>query len=211
MSVHRKALSFIASCLLFFSCGPDKSTYVDVPSDHGDELKINASDEADLKLKAGNYGNLILAIDTNKVTALYTKDGQSCYFFETEFTKYSAESALKWRKIGSDEKGDGKFIAEPGAVWIQLSGKASGCAPDLFKSAQKMPISKINNWKKISAVDKNLVEISSEPLEGMKIGQSFKKGDIICILEEKNDWLRVEKIAKSAQVGWIKAADINHK
>jgi hypothetical protein len=208
MSVHRKALSFITICLLFFSCGPDKSGYVDVPSDHGDELKTNISDEADLKLKAGNYGNLLLAIDSNKVSALYTEDGQSCYFFETEFTKFSAENPLKWRKIGSDEKGEGKFTAERAAVWIQLSGNTSGCAPELFKSAQKMPITKINNWKKISAVDKNLVEISSEPLEGMKIGQSFRKGDIICILEEKNDWLRVEKIAKSAQVGWIKATDI---
>ena len=44
----------------------------------------------------------------------------------------------------------------------------------------------------------------------MKIGQSFKKGDIICILEQKNDWLRVEKIAQSPQVGWVKASDLKN-
>jgi hypothetical protein len=42
----------------------------------------------------------------------------------------------------------------------------------------------------------------------MKIGQSFKRGDVICILEEKKGWLRVEKIAQSPQVGWIKTKDL---
>ena len=208
MIFPRLVFGLLFFCFLFYSCAADKSGYVDVPSDHGDELKNSSSDYDNLVLKAGSYGDLLLAIDSNKISALYTVKNQSCYFIESEFTKFSAEVPLKWRKIGSTQKGEGKLTAEKDAVWIQFSGNDAGCAPELFKSAQKLPITKINNWKKIRAIDKNSVEISSEPIEGMKIKQSFKKGDIICILEEKNAWLRVENIAQSAQVGWIKAADV---
>jgi hypothetical protein len=194
--------------LIFCSCGPDKSGYVDVPGDHGDELNINQSSPEDMILKAGNYENLILAIDSNKISALYTAKGQNCYFIETEFSKFSAETTLSWRQIGSTQKGEGKFTAEKDAVWIQFNGNPTGCAAQLFKSAQKLPLVKINNWKIIRTVEKNSIEISSEPLDGMKIGQSFKRGDVICILEEKKGWLRVEKIAQSPQVGWIKTIDL---
>jgi hypothetical protein len=196
--------------LLIISCASDKSAYVDVPSDLGEELKNSKyADEITVPM-AGNYGNILFAIDSNKISALYTDKGQNCYFIESEFTKFSAENTLKWRQVGTNQKGEGKLTVQKDALWIQFSGNPLGCAPELFKSIQKFPITKINNWRKICAVNKQLVEISSEPLEAMKIGQSFKKGDIICILEQKNEWLRVEKIAKSPQVGWIRASELEN-
>jgi hypothetical protein len=196
--------------LLIISCASDKSAYVDVPSDHDEELKNSKyADEITVPM-AGNYGNILFAIDSNKISALYSDKGRNCYFIESEFTKFSAENTLKWRQVGTNQKGEGKLTVEKDALWIQFSGNPLGCAPELFKSIQKFPITKINNWRKICVVNKNLVEISSEPLEAMKIGQSFKKGDIICILEQKKEWLRVEKIAKSPQVGWIRASELEN-
>jgi len=208
MFALKKQFSTLLFAFLLFSCSSDNSGFVDVPTDHGDEVKINKSADEITVPMAGNYGNLLFAIDSNKISALYTDKGQSCYFFESSFTKFGAEVPLNWRLIGAKQDGEGKLTVEKDAVWIQLNGKPTGCAPELFKKVQKFPISKVNNWKKISSVNIT-VEISSEPLESMKIGQSFKKGDIICILEQKKDWLRVEKIAKSPQVGWIKASELD--
>jgi hypothetical protein len=207
MSLLKLPASFFF-LLILCSCGPDKSGYVDVPTDHGDELKINQSSPEEMMLRAGNYENLLLAIDSNKISALYIAKGQNCYFIETQFSKFSAETSLSWKQIGSNMKGEGKFTAEKDAVWIQFNGTPSGCAPQLFKSPQKLPLVKLNNWKIIKTVERNSIEISSEPLDGMKIGQSFKRGDVICILEAKKEWLRVEKIAQSPQVGWIKTKDL---
>jgi hypothetical protein len=206
----RNILIYSFLSLFLFSCSDDKSGYVDIPADHGDELKISKAADDITVPRAGNYGNLLFAIDSNKISALYTSKGKSCYFIESDFTKFSAETPMKWSVVGSTQKGEGKLIAEKDAVWIQFNGSSTGCAPELFKAAQKFPLSKINNWKKIIAVNSNSVEISSEPIDAMKIGQSFKKGDIICILEQKNDWLRVEKIAQSPQVGWVKASDLKN-
>ena len=203
------AISYLFS-LLIISCASDKTAYVDVPADHGEELKNSKSVDEITVPMAGNYGNITFAIDSKMISALYSAKGQNCYFIESEFTKFSAENDLKWRQVGTNQKGAGKLTVEKDALWIQFSGNPVGCAPELFKSSQKFPITKINNWQKICVVNKNLVEISSEPLEAMKIGQSFKKGDIICILEQKKEWLRVEKIAKSPQVGWIRASELEH-
>jgi len=204
------ATLFVAS-VLFASCASDNASISEMPEENRKIVEIK--EEAEMVVQAGSYDNTLLAVDGKEVTGIYNLNSNSanCYFyFQGHFDKRKETFPIRWNHPGEKEEGKGTLTIQNGEIILKLQGKAKGqCPAELLKEGIKIPLTKESNWQSIRMVKNKSTQIYEEPEKGMETGASFKKDDIVCVLEKKDSWLRVEKIGQKTQAGWIKASDTN--
>jgi len=207
------SFNLAAVFFLFFAvgCNSDDATYVEYSEEIIRELpKNSATEPAVFQFTAGSYENALIAAEGNKISGLYNPGTKSCsFFFEGTLSARNTEFLIKWTVPGTEKSGEGSISADATHLILKINNnKLSGCSDELLKTGLRINLEKASNWKSIRMLNTKSISIFSEPEEGMEIGQNFKKGDILCVLESKGDWIRCENIGTNTKAGWIKASDL---
>jgi hypothetical protein len=204
MNIKLKNIAAVLSAAFLFSaCLSDNGNFAEVPESHGVEVEIKDTEIKEIGFQAGTYENAMLAIDSNNISGFY-QIGSFAVFIEGAYVAGKAAFPISWSRPNSEEKGNGTLMVTLNGIRLKLEGNPGNCPADMLKGEGLIiPLNRPTAWKQIKKME-NAAEIFTEPEAGMEMGSSFKKGDIICILEKKNKWIRVEKIGKSTLAGWIR-------
>jgi hypothetical protein len=205
---------FFCATFLFIQCGSDERTvgYVELPVHHEGTNEPQETDR--ILLQSGNYGNLQVAFNGAEVTGYYnmvTGNGQlGCNFYfigKTEGKK--GQFPIEWYFPGNNVQNTGTITIAEGKIELKVVGNPGGqCMPELTAAGESLSLHNANNWKSIRIINSSKAEIYEENDESMGTGLYYKKGDVLCVLEEKGEWLRTELVGKD-KMGWVKAADLD--
>jgi hypothetical protein len=199
--------------LSFFSCEEKiENENVKKNSQENKTIEIPEEKNNSVHLASGIYENTYIAANDNEISGVFNVDKKlkSCQFYFNGVYD-SAENLFKisLRNIKSNETIEGTLETIKDSVKIKsVTNFNLKCPENLQTTGLKLELTKKSNWLKISSVLNKNTEIFEEPDESMGTGIKFKKNELVCILEMKNNWYRVESIGKNTNAGWIKKENI---
>lgn len=200
--------------LSFFSC-EEKIENENVKKNSQENKTIEIPEEKynSVHLASGIYENTYIAANDNEISGVFNVDKKlkSCQFYFNGVYD-SAENLFKisLRNLNNNEKTEGTLETYKDSVKIKSETNfIIKCPESLQTTGLKLELTKKSNWLKISSVLNKNTEIFEEPDESMGTGIKFKKNELLCILEIKNNWYRVESIGKNTNAGWIKKENID--
>jgi hypothetical protein len=161
---------------------------------------------------SGIYQNTFIAIEKQEISGFYNteKNPNNCQFYFKG--KYNSESKLfdiQLRNLIDNEILEGTLKTIDAKVNIKTKVNfRTKCLETINKNGLLLNFTKKSNWLKIASVIKENTEIFEEPDETMDTGLKFKKNELLCILEEKNNWYRVESFGKTTNAGWVKKESV---
>ncbi len=161
---------------------------------------------------SGVYQNTLIAIEKDEISGVYNADKKlkGCqFYFNGHYNPQSKVFDIQLRNLANNEMIDGKLGPIGENINIKTETNFNIKCPDSFNTTGlTVSFIKKANWLKISSVLNKNTEIFEEPDESMGTGIKFKKNELVCILEMKNNWYRVESIGKNTNAGWIKKENI---
>jgi hypothetical protein len=200
--------------LSFFSCEEKiENENVKKNSQGNKTIEIPEEKYNSVHLASGIYENTYIAANDNEISGVFNADKKliSCQFYFNGVYD-SAENLFKisLRNLNNNEKTEGTLETYKDSVKIKSETNfIIKCPESLQTTGLKLELTKKSNWLKISSVLNKNTEIFEEPDESMGTGIKFKKDELLCILEMKNNWYRVESIGKNTNAGWIKKENID--
>ena len=185
-----KSVSFLFCFIfLFIQCGSDERTVENVDLSSKNHSNKSQSSEK-IALQSGSYGDLQVAYDGKQVTGYYnlvTGNGQfACTFYfigKTDGKK--GQIPIEWHFPGDKERNTGTLTIEEGKIQLKVEGNPGGqCMPELMTEGEQLSLLHANNWKSIRVVKSAKAKIYEEADESLDSGMHYKKGDVLCVLEE---------------------------
>ena len=164
------------------------------------------------KIKAGIYDHAIIAVSDSLFTAVYyfSEKQKDCFFYLQGIIKDDNDTVpLQWRSAKNDLTGKGLIITSDNKnLRLKLESKEyNNCSKDLFVEGVELNLLKKYNWRSLRLIKGRSVPVFEEPLEDMpSIGKMSNK-ELVCVLEEKSNWLRVENRKSKITLGWIQKKD----
>jgi hypothetical protein len=164
------------------------------------------------RILAGIYNHAIVAVSDSQFTALYNVDNnpKNCSFYLQGIIKDHSDTVfIQWRTIRNDQKGRGYLlITDKNNLNLKLEAeKFNSCAKELFVTGIKLKPLKKYNWKSFRLIKEKSSIVFEEPIEDMPSIGKFKNKELVCVLEEKSNWLRVENMKTKSTLGWIQKND----
>lgn len=160
------------------------------------------------KISAGIYDQAIVAISDSQLTAIYysSEKQNDCYFYLQGILNDDIDTVpIQWRSAKNDLIGKGLIIiSENKNLRLKFEAEQfNTCSRELFVNGVELYLLKKYNWRSLRLIKGKSVSVFEEPLEDMpSIGKMSNK-ELVCVLEEKANWLRVENRKSKITLGWI--------
>jgi hypothetical protein len=203
---------YIFLFLVLFSCS---CNYVEEYFPSTSDKKKNIVElyvEDQGRIIAGIYDNAIVAVSDSQFIALYNVDNnpKNCSFYLHGIIKDHIDTVfVQWRTTKNDLRGRGHLlISDKNNLILKLEAeKFNSCSKELFATGIKLKPLKKYNWKSFRLIKEKSSMVFEEPIEEMPSIGKFKNKELVCVLEEKSNWLRVENMKTKSTLGWIQKND----
>ena len=203
---------YIFLLLVLFSCACNyvEEYFPSTSEKNKNIVELYVEDQG--RILAGIYDHAIIAVSDSQFTAVCNVDNntKNCSLYLQGIIKDLSDTVfVQWRRVKNDLKGTGYvLIADKNTLKLKLEGqKFNSCLNDLFANVLELKPIKRYNWKSLRLIKEKSSSVFEEPLEDMPSIGKFKNKELVCVLEEKSNWLRVENRRSKITLGWIQKSD----
>ncbi len=165
-------------------------------------------------LESGLYEGLMLAVSSEgKVTGYYQEEqgenpGKRCTFFFSGTT--NEQGGAKIQSWSSRIKLLGNITAQPDAIVVTIpkGREHDGCGlvlmPEIDQGLSLTRIAQVP-WRELRTITATKVHLSKMPTDGAAQKAYLIRGDVVGVLQTKDQWVEVEYVASERRIkGWVK-------
>ena len=74
--------------------------------------------------------------------------------------------------------------------------------PELLAQGETLQLAKADSWKAVRMLRQE-AQLFEEPSDAMQLPEKLPAATLICILEQKEGWVRFEEPLEGGKMGWI--------